>query len=33
MRRLLEGRRVLEGGAYSNVDTQRRGTYYGEALI
>ena len=25
--RLLQGRRLLEGGVYFNVDTQRCGTY------
>ena len=27
VRRLLEGRRFLEGGAYFNVDTQKSGVY------
>ena len=27
VRRLLEGRHLLEGGAYFNVDTQRPGAY------
>ena len=27
MRRLLEGRRILEGGAYSNMNTRRCGAY------
>ena len=33
MRRLLEGRRLLEAGAYFNVDTEKCGTYYREAII
>ena len=33
MRCLLEGRRLLEGGAYFNVDNQRRGAYQRAALI
>ena len=33
MRRFLEGKRVLEGGAYFIVDTQRCSAYQREALI
>ena len=33
MRHLLKGKRLLEGGAYFPVDTQRCGAYYTAALI
>ena len=33
MQRLLEGRRLLEGDAYFNVDIQRCSTYKRAALI
>ena len=33
MRHLLKGRRLLEGGAYFPVDTQRSSAYYTAALI
>ena len=33
MRRLLQGRRFLEGGAYFNVNTQRCGAYQRGAFI
>ena len=33
VRRLLERRRLLEGGAYFNVDTKRCGAYQRAVLI
>ena len=33
MRRLLEQRRLLEGGAYFNVGSQKRGAYQRVVLI
>ena len=30
---LIRGKRILEGGAYFNVDFQRCGAYYRAALI
>ena len=33
VRHLLDGWRLLEGGAYFNLSTQKGGTYYRAALI